>query len=78
MFHIWIVTNDKVEHFIYGLNLEIRAMVRMLKPSLVVKAMENAHYVEEHMNLTRGMRPTFLHHLGFMGKAPRTFPRGGG
>jgi hypothetical protein len=53
-------------------------MVWMLKPSLVAKAVENARYLEEHMNLTRGMRPTFLHHLGFMGKAPRTFPRGGG
>ena len=40
--------------------------------------MENARYVEEHMNLTRGTRLTFLHRTGFMGKAPRTFPRGGG
>jgi hypothetical protein len=38
---------------------------------------ENAHYVEEHMNLTEGMRLTFLHHPGFVGKAPRTFPREG-
>jgi hypothetical protein len=30
------------------------------------------------MNLTEGMRPTFLHRPGFMGKVPRTFPRGGG
>jgi hypothetical protein len=30
------------------------------------------------MNLTRGTRPTFPHHPGFVGKAPRTFPRGGG
>jgi hypothetical protein len=37
----------------------------------------NACYVEEHMNLTRGSRPTFPHHLGFVGKALRTFPRGG-
>jgi hypothetical protein len=30
------------------------------------------------MNLTEGTRPTFLHRPGFVGKAPRTFPRGGG
>jgi hypothetical protein len=52
--------------------------VQMWKPSSVAEAVENARYVEEHMNLTGGMRPTFPHHLGFMGKAPRTFPRGGG
>jgi hypothetical protein len=39
---------------------------------------ENARYAEEHMNLTVGTRPTFLHCLGFVGKAPRKFPRGGG
>jgi hypothetical protein len=66
------------ERFVYGLNPKIRAMVQMWKPSLVVEAVENARYVEEHMNLTRGMRPTFLHRPGFMGKAPSTFPRGGG
>jgi hypothetical protein len=52
--------------------------VQMWKPSLVVEAMENVRYVEEHMNLTKGMRPTFPHHPGFVGKAPTTFPRGGG
>jgi hypothetical protein len=30
------------------------------------------------MNLNGGTRSTFPHHPGFMGKAPRTFPRGGG
>jgi hypothetical protein len=30
------------------------------------------------MNLTRGTRPTFFHRPRFVGKAPRTFPRGGG
>ena len=52
-------------------------MVRIWKPSSVAKAMENAHYAEEHMNLTGGTRPTFLHRPGFVGKAPRSFPREG-
>jgi hypothetical protein len=52
--------------------------VRMWKPSSVAEAVENARYTEEHMNLTGGTRPTFLHRPGFVGKAPRTFPRGGG
>ena len=30
------------------------------------------------MNLTGGTRSTFPHRLGFVGKSPRTFPRGGG
>jgi hypothetical protein len=51
--------------------------MRMWKPSSVAEAVENACYAEEHMNLTGGTRPTFLHHLGFVGKAPRIFPRGG-
>ena len=53
-------------------------MVRMWKTSSVAEAVENACYVEEHMNLTGGARPTFAHCPGFVGKAPRTFPRGGG
>ena len=53
-------------------------MVRMWKLSSVAEAVENVRYVEEHMNLTRGTRPTFLYHSGFVGNAPRTFPRGGG
>jgi hypothetical protein len=52
--------------------------VWMWKPSSVEKAVENAGYAKEHVNLTRGTRPTFLHRLGFVGKASRTFPRGGG
>jgi hypothetical protein len=66
------------EHFVYGLNPKIRAMVCMWKPSSVVEEVENACYVEEHMNLTVGMRLTSLHHPRFVGKAPRKFPRGGG
>jgi len=52
-------------------------MVRMWKPSSVVEAVENARYVEEHMNLNGGMRSTIPQHPRFVGKAPRTFPRGG-
>jgi hypothetical protein len=68
----------QAERFIYGLNPRIRAMVRMWKPSSVVEAVENARYMEEHMNLTGGARLTFSHRLGFVGKTPRKFPRGGG
>jgi hypothetical protein len=50
----------------------------MWKPSSVAEAVENVRYAEEHMNLTGGTRLTFLHRPGFVGKAPRTFPRGGG
>ena len=60
------------------MNPRIRAMVRMWKPSSVVEVVENARYVEEHMNLIGGTRPTFPHHVGFVGKARRKFPRGGG
>jgi hypothetical protein len=66
------------ECFIYGLNPKIRAMVQMWKPSLVAEAVENACYAEEHMNLTGGMRRSFPHRPGFVGKTPRTFLRGGG
>jgi hypothetical protein len=52
--------------------------VRMWKPSSVAEVVESVRYVEEHMNLIGGTRPTFPHCLGFVGKAPRTFPRGGG
>jgi hypothetical protein len=52
--------------------------VRMWKLSSVAEAVENVHYVEEHMNLTGGARPTFTHRPGFVGKALRIFPRGGG
>jgi hypothetical protein len=52
--------------------------VRMWKPSSVVEAVENVHYVEENMNLTGGTRPSFPHSTGFVGKSPGTFPRGGG
>jgi hypothetical protein len=52
--------------------------VQMWKLSSVAEAVENARYVEECMNLIGGTRLSFLHHLGFIEKAPRTFPRGGG
>jgi hypothetical protein len=66
------------ECFVYGINPKIRAMVRMWKPSSIVEVVENVRYVDEHMKLTGGMRLSFPHHPRFMGKAPRTFPRGGG
>jgi hypothetical protein len=68
----------QAECFIYGLNPGIRAMVRMWKSSSVAEAVESARYMEEHMNLTGGARSTFSHRPGFVGKAPWTFPRGGG
>jgi hypothetical protein len=52
--------------------------VRMWKPSSVAEVVENAHYVEEHMNIVGGARSTFPHRPRFVGKAPRIFPRGGG
>jgi hypothetical protein len=78
--YVSYMDNDQrqAERFIYGLNPKIRAMVQMWKPSSVAEAVENVRYAEEHMNLTGGTRPTFPHHPGFVGKAPRTFPRGGG
>jgi hypothetical protein len=48
--------------------------VRMWKLSAIAKDVENARYVEEHMNLTGGRRPNFLHRPGFVGKAPLYFP----
>jgi hypothetical protein len=78
--YVSYMENDqrKAERFIYGLNPKIRAMVRMWKPSSVEEAVENARYVEEHMNLTGGTRSTFSHRPGFVGKTLRIFPRGGG
>jgi hypothetical protein len=68
----------QADRFVYGLNPNIRAMVRMWKPSLVAEAVESARYAEEHINLTGGARSTFLHRPGFVGKTPRKFSRGGG
>jgi hypothetical protein len=77
--YVSYMDNDQqqAERFVYGLNPKIRAMVRMWKPSSVAEAVENARYVEEHMSLNGGMRSTFSHHPGLMGKAPRTFSGGG-
>jgi hypothetical protein len=71
--------NDQrqTERFVYVLNPKIRAMVRMWKPYSVAEAVENACYAEEHMSLNGGMRLTFPHHPAFVGKAPRTFSKGG-
>ena len=78
--YVSYMDNDQrqAECFVYGLNPKIRDMVRMWEPYSVAEAVENACYVEEQMNLTKGTRPTFLHCPRFMGKAPRKFPRGGG
>jgi hypothetical protein len=57
------------EYFLYGLNPKIRAMLRMWKPSTVAEVVENVRYVEEHMNLIGGMRPTFPHRPRFIWKA---------
>jgi hypothetical protein len=51
--------------------------VQMWKLSSVAEAVENARYAEKHMKLTGGMRLTFSHRPGFVGKASRTFSRGG-
>jgi hypothetical protein len=66
--YVSYMDNDQrqAERFVYGLHPKIRAMVRMWKLSTVAEAMENACYVEEHMNLTGGTRPTFLHHPRFV------------
>jgi hypothetical protein len=78
--YVSYLDNDQrqAERFVYGLNPKIRAMVRMWKPSSVAEAVENARYAKEHMNLTGGTRSAFPHRPGFVGKTPRTFPRGGG
>jgi hypothetical protein len=70
--YVSYMDNDQrqAERFIYGLNPRIRAMVRMWKPSSVAEAVENARYVEEHMNLTGVARPTFPHRPGIRRKGP--------
>jgi hypothetical protein len=78
--YVSYMDNDQrqAERFVYGLNPKIRDMVWMWKPSSVAEAVESERYVEEHMKLTGGTRLTFPHRPGFVGKTPRTFPRGGG
>ena len=49
----------------------------MWKSSSIAEAIENACYAKEYMNLNGGMRLTFPHRPGFVGKAPRKFSRGG-
>ena len=52
--YVSYMDNDQrqAEFFVYGLNPEIRVMVRIWKPSSVAEVVENAHYAEEHMKLT--------------------------
>jgi hypothetical protein len=71
------IDQRREEHFVYRLNPKIRAIVRMWKPSSVAELVENAHYEKEHMRLNEGMRSTIPQHHGFVGKAPRTFSKGG-
>jgi hypothetical protein len=74
--YVTYMDNDQLqaECFVYGLNPKIRAMVRMWKPSTVVEAMENARYMEEHMNLNGGMRSTFCIVLDSSGRPLGHFP----
>jgi len=58
----------QAEHFVYGLNPHIRAMVRMWKP--VAKAVECGRYVEEHLGIKRDVGPTESLQPGFPGKTP--------
>jgi hypothetical protein len=77
--YVSYMDNDQQQEkfFVYGLNPKIRAMVQMWKPSSIAKEVENACYDEEHMRLNGGMWSAFPHDPGFVGKAPRTFSRGG-
>jgi hypothetical protein len=51
--------------------------VWMWKPSSIVEAVENSRYTKEHMSLNRGTGSTIPQQPRFLGKAPRTFYRGG-
>lgn len=65
------------DRFIYGLNPKIREMVHTWKPSLVAEVIGLARYFEEHLYLKHGNKTIFPQRSSFMGKAPRTFSRGG-
>lgn len=41
------------EHFVYGLNPWIRAMVKMRRPSSVVGLFECAHYAKENLGIKK-------------------------
>ncbi len=49
----------QADRFMYGLRPKIRAMVKMWKPSLVAEAVEQARYVEEHLDLKGEGRAIF-------------------
>jgi hypothetical protein len=49
----------------------------MWKPSSVVEVVENSHYVEELLDIKRGHKICHSTIVGFVGKAPWTFSRGG-
>lgn len=67
----------QADRFIYGLNPNFRELVQMWKPSSVVEGIQHAHYVEEHLDLKGGNITIFPKPLRFVGKATRTFSRGG-
>eukprot|EP00253_Pinus_taeda_P033151 PITA_33151 len=67
----------QTERFIFGLNLCIRALVSMWKPSLVAETVECGRYVEEHLGIKKDIGPAEPLQLGFPGKTPRNFFRGG-
>jgi len=60
----------------YGLRPKIREMMWLWKPSSIAEVVEQARYVEEHVDLKGEGRAIFPCQIGFMGKAPRTFQRG--
>lgn len=71
------IDERQAERFVYGLNPRIRALVRMWRLSSVAKAVECALYVEEHLGIKRESWPFGPPQLGFVGKSPRNFFRGG-
>eukprot|EP00253_Pinus_taeda_P017640 PITA_17640 len=67
----------QAEHFIFGLNPCIRALVSMWKPSSVAEAIECGRYAEEHLGIKKDMGPAGPFQSIFPGKTPRNFFRGG-
>ena len=66
----------QAEHFIFGLNLRIRALVSMWKPSSVVEAVECGCYAEKHLGIKKDVGPTKPLQSSFLGKTPQNFFRG--
>ena len=66
----------QAEHFIFGLNTRIRAMVRMWKPPTVAETVECARFAEEHLGIRRDFRPAEPIPQAFTGRTSRNFFRG--